>query len=249
MAGIRANVTSPELLNSPDVALMHGSPKAGAPKRPTSRWLLAGLASLVMIVSTLGAGEVLAQLFTYVVLKRSFAAITADPRHYYRKSENEMLGYELHPDFELHEQGRALHINSRGLRGPEAAPVKSGLRLAILGDSVTFSTGLSDEQTVPHLVQEELARRCGQSVEVINLGVPGYGTQELAEQLRVKSAGLELDGVVYLLNLNDFARRNTLREGADNGLYRDYVLPTLKLPWLIGKAVYRWHKSEPAYAP
>lgn len=49
--------------------------------------------------------------------------------------------------------------------------------------------------------------------------------------------------MVYLLNPNDFTRRDSLYEGADNGLYRMFVRPTWQTPWFLRKAVYRLVKG------
>jgi hypothetical protein len=44
------------------------------------------------------------------------------------------------------------------------------------------------------------------------------------------------------LNPNDFTRRESFYEGADDGLYRMYRPPRLALPWMAAKAIYRLHQ-------
>lgn len=217
----------------------------GAAARPAQpRWLVKVLAVIVLLAAAVVAAEAAAAAFYFFVVSPQLEARRVEAGHYYRPSRDAVLAYELAPGFKLKRDERDLAVNSFGLRGAEPATPKSGLRFAVLGDSVTFGILQGEAQTVPHLMQDKLRRDCtGLAVEVLNLGVPGYGAQELAEQLRTRAPLLSLDGVVYLFNLNDFARRGSIYEGADSGLYRMYQPPALKLPFLVRKAFYRWHKG------
>ena len=69
---------------------------------------------------------------------------------------------------------------------------------------------------------------------------------EVAEFLRIKNADYDIQDVVYLLNLNDYARRDSIYEGADNGLHRIYRRPTLMSLWFLRKAIYRLNKQGAA---
>lgn len=199
-------------------------------------------AAVLFAVALEGASQV------YVaVLGRGWARTMARPDHYFRRSENPALGYELKPDFAIEKDGRTLQIDSHGLRAVPQAGNSGGPALAVLGDSVVFGTGFSQEQTIPCLLQENLGGR-GVDTRVWNLGVPGYNLAELAEQLRVKGALVNPGAVVYILNLNDFCRRDTIYEGGDNGLYRMYRRPPAKALWCFRKLVYRLRKGEPASA-
>jgi hypothetical protein len=211
------------------------------PSQP--RWQVKLLALLLMAVVTLALLEVAASVLYFFVVSPQLEARRADASHYYRASKDPLLAYEPVPGFQLHHNDRDLAINSFGLRGPEPISPKTGVRFAVLGDSVTFGILQGEAQTVSRLMEDKLRRVCSGDVEVFNLGVPGYGAQEVNELLRTKAPLLALDGVVYLLNLNDFARRNTLWEGADSGLYRMYQPPALKLPFFLQKALYRWQKG------
>jgi hypothetical protein len=69
----------------------------------------------------------------------------------------------------------------------------------MLGDSITFGTGVGDEQTFSHL----LDARPG--LEVLNLGVDGYGTDQAL--IRLEREGLAYRPRVVVLNFcvrNDF---------------------------------------------
>ncbi|MGP9814526.1 hypothetical protein ACTZWT_23690 [Rhodopseudomonas sp. NSM] len=201
------------------------------------------IAFITMLVVLLVSAEIAASAFYYLIVKPQLDLTKAEPGHYYRAATNPRLVYELMPGYQGSQDGRDLHVNSLGLRGPELASRKDRPRLAIFGDSVTFSIWHSEAEALPQLVGVELQNACGRGAEMLNFGVPGYGAQEIREQFLVKSPGVSLDAAVYLLNLNDFARRDTPYEGADAGLYRMYQPPLLKLPFFIRKATYRFEKG------
>jgi hypothetical protein len=67
-------------------------------------------------------------------------------------------------------------LNERGERGPlrpyeKPAGVK---RVVVLGDSTSWGWGVDDDEMWTRLVEKEL----GPSVELVNLSVPGYGTDQ-----------------------------------------------------------------------
>jgi hypothetical protein len=84
-----------------------------------------------------------------------------------------------------------VRLNSRGHRGPERAPAKPpGVkRVVLLGDSTSWGWGVDDQDMFSRRVEAALPQ-----VEVINLAVPGYGTdQELW--------ALERDGLAFAPDL------------------------------------------------
>jgi len=74
---------------------------------------------------------------------------------------------------------KPVHINSRGLRGPEVefTPKPGYLRLIWLGDSIVFGFGVTDEEVVTRRVEVRL-KQTGVKAEVINTGVPAYNTEQ-----------------------------------------------------------------------
>jgi lysophospholipase L1-like esterase len=106
-------------------------------------------------------------------------------------------------------EGRGwVEINGAGLRGPERALAKpSGtLRLALLGDSFTEAFQVNEQASFPAIVERRLAERLGQSVEVLNFGVSGFGTTEEYLQLRHRVWKFAPDAVVLcFLTANDVA--------------------------------------------
>lgn len=164
--------------------------------------------------------------------------------HYYTASPSPILTYELKRNVDLELDGRVLRINRYGIRSV-TNEIPEGDTLALLGDSVTFGVGISQEDTIASLLDERL-----DGIRVVNFGVPGYGAAEILEFFKSRSVVYRPNRVVYLLNPNDFARRDTIYEGADNGLYRMYRRPRLKTPWFVGKMIYRFKKGgQPVSIP
>lgn len=183
---------------------------------------------VALIIVELGCQALFAMLIAPGLEK-----LRSDPLHYYTISSDPCLGYELLPNYSIHKDGRRIRINTDDIRGDTGN--YTATKVAILGDSVPFGTGLSQEQTLSVALQHLL----GDTVEVLNFGVPGYGLEEISRLLEVRWPQYQPQTVVYLLNLNDFSRRNTIYEGADNGLYRIYRRPFLKTPFFVRKAIYR----------
>jgi hypothetical protein len=97
------------------------------------------------------------------------------------------------------------HINAAGYRGtlyPIAKPPGT-FRVVTLGDSFCFGHGVEDNQTFSYLLERELRARMHRDVQVINLGVMGYGTEQ--ELIRFERQGLAYhpDAVVLAFFSND----------------------------------------------
>jgi lysophospholipase L1-like esterase len=64
--------------------------------------------------------------------------------------------------------------NALGFRGPLYGPTTGARRVAVLGDSFVWGFGVEDEEVFPR-VMERLSRA---PLEMVNLGVSGYGTDQ-----------------------------------------------------------------------
>ncbi len=98
--------------------------------------------------------------------------------------------------------GGRVSLNARGYRGRElTVPKETGrTRVAVLGDSIAFGFGVSDEQTFPHLLDVR-----DNGIEAGNLAVAGYGPGQ--ELLVLQSDALRVDPDVVVLAVclrNDF---------------------------------------------
>lgn len=92
-------------------------------------------------------------------------------------------------------------INSEGNRGPEHALEKAPgvTRVLVLGDSTAWGWGVDDAEVWCELVDARL----GGEVEVINLAVPGYGTDQQLLQLERVGADWQPDIVLLAYVHND----------------------------------------------
>jgi len=116
--------------------------------------------------------------------------------------------------------GRTIAANSRGIRGGSeyAAGRRPGvLRIVVMGDSFTFGEGVADDETFPSRLQARL----GPGVEVLNLGVHGYGHDQMLIRLREEGLRYEPDLVVLGYYADDVSR-NALA-------FRDYAKPRFVL--------------------
>lgn len=95
-------------------------------------------------------------------------------------------------------------VSSQGLRDREYVipkPVGS-LRILVLGDSVTFGTGVSRSETFPKRLERKL-RNAGRQVEVINAGVNGYTAYNEVHYYLSAARKLQPDVVLLAVVLND----------------------------------------------
>jgi hypothetical protein len=81
--------------------------------------------------------------------------------------------------------------------GPIGAKVAGRLRIAALGDSVTFGWGVRPEEGWVPLLEAELKKR-GHDVELINAGSPGAPTASMAAWCRTQARKLEVDRILWV---------------------------------------------------
>jgi lysophospholipase L1-like esterase len=101
----------------------------------------------------------------------------------------------------------AVSTNSLGLRSPEVSAKKDRFRILVLGDSCTFGLGVDNEGTYPARL-ERILNGDGSGdrrFEVINAGVPGYGTWQGARYLESRGLRLKPDLVIACFGNNDVA--------------------------------------------
>lgn len=130
-------------------------------------------------------------------------------------------GWTLRPSLraERTPEGWAVSSTARGARGriEPAVPKPAGtVRIVALGDSFTFGEGVEDDQTFPHHLGGLLP-----GVDVVNLGVHGYGHDQMLVTLREEGPAYEPD-LVVLGYVTDDALRNVLA-------FRDFAKPRFEL--------------------
>lgn len=101
-------------------------------------------------------------------------------------------------------------VNSMGTRGKEFLKNKSSgvFRIICMGDSSTFGSYIGANNTYPMILQKLLNSRqnSSQHYEVINAGIPGYGTYQGMLYLQKKIISWQPDLVtVYLGHNQDYA--------------------------------------------
>jgi len=97
---------------------------------------------------------------------------------------------------------KILNTNSRGLRGKkdfsyDRDPNK--LRILILGDSFTFGDEVSDNETYSYYLQKMLP-----NAEIINMGVHGYGHDQMLIYLEEEGVKYKPDIFIILLAVEMF---------------------------------------------
>lgn len=96
-------------------------------------------------------------------------------------------------------------INEFGLRNREINTEKRAdvQRVIVLGDSFTFAKAVESSETFPSLLEDRL-NQSGRFYEVINAGVPGYGTaQELLLMKMLATSKIVGDVYVLMVFVND----------------------------------------------
>lgn len=164
---------------------------------------LAAAAALV----TLLAAELVLRLIAPQALLQDPDAFTPDPE----------LGMRLRPgftgEFVTPEFRSRWIINTEGHRGPVPAPrERVGFRIAALGDSFTFGYGVEEEEAWPRLLEERLSERTeGRGrIELVNLGVGGYGTFQQLSWLARKWEALQPDLVIIAFYVGNDPSDNAL---------------------------------------
>ena len=169
--------------------------------------------------------------------------LRANEDYTYRRgwvNKHQKLGLDAYYTFDIYDPSRGwrtkpnvrdlrvfdnkiLNTNSKGLRGKKDFPYtknKQTLRILILGDSFTFGDEVSDNETYSYYLQQMLPQ-----TEVINMGVHGYGHDQMLILLREEGVKYEPDIVILgflpldmsrnLLEFRDFAKPRFVLKGGN----------------------------------
>lgn len=151
--------------------------------------------------------------------------------------------------FESYGIGAPVAINAKGFRGPAVpyARTPGKARVVFLGDSYVWGFGVPDED----VFTTRLARRFP-DMEIVNLGVSGYGTDQELLLYREEARRYAADRVVVVVAVNDLAsileRTESVIYGKpvfvldERGALRLENFPVRPTPWLK-RAIVRtaWH--------
>ena len=139
-------------------------------------------------------------------------------KHSYH-SYDSTKGWKCKRKFNCFENGKTVNFNTKGVRGLSEysyTKPKDKIRILTIGDSFTFGEEVNNNQTFPFYLQEILP-----NTEVINLGVCGYGHDQM--YLYLKEEGIKYNPDFVILGfVNADIKRNIL-------MFRTYSKPKFKL--------------------
>lgn len=177
-------------------------------------------------------------LFTITLLEVSLRIIHPDrsPEHEQARSSwakvPERIWTEYHPVLgwyhQKNKQARLegngfsvdIHTNDAGFRGARSYSkerTKETKRVLFLGDSFVFGWGVPDEEVLTARLESSMP-----SLEAINLGVPGYGVDQI--YLAYKHLGREYKSDVVFIGLFDEDFWRATRAFADSGHAKPYFV-------------------------
>jgi GDSL-like Lipase/Acylhydrolase family len=134
-----------------------------------------------------------------------------------------------------------VRINNLGLRGSEVAtpPAAGAVRVAVVGDSYVFGIGVDEEHLFTTRLEQLLAQSLGRRVEVVNLGVSGYSTDqeyllfdELAERIAPQLVLLVVCDNDFHANTVDFVFERYPKPCLSLAADGTPIVPTVAVPEL-----------------
>ena len=168
-------------------------------KKRTNRYniLLAATVISLAVIFSLGLSEIVVRVFD---IGPEFNPVYGKN---FKLSQNEILEYELAEN----SSDRDRFINADGLRDKEYSLDKpeNFFRVAVIGDSITFGHGVSQDQTYAKYLERLLNKynRANTTYEIINFGVTGYNSSQIVEQVKTKVLKYQPDLILYGYCLND----------------------------------------------
>lgn len=189
------------------------------------RWFLIISAKIVILLLLIALIEVVGQSIFYLKHNRFTFEPTANLEKYYKLYEaHPFLVSRLKKNAVVEFGGNDISITGDNTRWTGASENDDGLiKVAVLGGSTTFSTGVTDEDSWPALLQQKL----GPDYSVINYGVPGYSTAEAIIQMALIVPESKPDIVIFLEGWNDIRNYHKPDLGEDyyaHGVERTYRL-------------------------
>lgn len=202
-------------------------------KKFNKREILIGI--LITFFSLLIIGllmEIVLRISGYNPLKNNLAG----RENILRKSSDPERRYEAVPDAEGWVWNTFIKINSYGFRDRNYRPEKKeGIqRIIVLGDSITFGTGMKLDDIYTERL-EELFSRNGMRVEVLNLSLPGYDT--LAEVNMLEKIGILFrpDMVILGYCINDIMLTPAPEEIIRMERYSSFIYKLRLIQFIVNK--------------
>jgi lysophospholipase L1-like esterase len=177
--------------------------------RSIASWLAVGLVTLVLC-------EVTLRVFSPARLNLTPGADNSGEAVFFRADRH--LGWSFVPNVtSVFTNGAfkgTVHVDGRGLRlnAARSTEIAGARNIFVIGDSNTVAMEVDDEKAFPALLEQRLRAR-GSQVNVLNLGVRGYGTDQSVLHA-ISRRDLEPTRIVYLYTNNDLFDNSLLRRPA-----------------------------------
>lgn len=154
---------------------------------------------------------------------RLFPNLRPSPRTYVGEYGNRQTTHNLIADpelgWKLRSYGRS-EANAQGFRGPSDFHPRQGCNgIAFAGDSMTYGIGVSFEKTFASLTQAGVPGSC-----VYNMGVPGFGLDQIWLTVHTQALPLHPRVVVVTLICDDLSRSEEAYRSTEG-----FNKPTFKL--------------------
>lgn len=183
--------------------------------------------SILFLCVSIGLTLFTAEVVTRMFYKKTFSVVGWGEA--IGPDDGLVFSFRPNQDIIWQRYGREMkfHTNNLGYRSeadtivPKPANV---FRILMAGDSFTFGDGVSNEYTIPYLLEKKLNEMGTdqQEIEVINMGVPGYSPDQTYRQLMRSVQLLKPDLIVW--NFNSW-----LIEGMINNTGKKYYRSSLYL--------------------
>jgi len=208
-----------------------------------TEWVLAAGAVLLSLVAIEGMLRAVDALTSHD-LSELPADTATTPRHgslalgdIIRRARSRDLAYELRPGVRGTFMDAALKINSHGFRGPSVpeVPRDGAIRVVGIGDSMAFGWGVDDKDTFLMYLKRRFHRDYPNAppLEIVNLAVPGYNTNQEVEAFLTKGLTYQPHLVVLYLCGNDDQLPNFVWKRDPYTLRRSYLFDFLSERWAL----------------
>jgi len=172
------------------------------------RPLYAGLLVVVVFIGLIALAEVLLWGVGFESLRQKMLAQPGAPLAARPKAivDDPDFGWVLSPGFDGEIEGIRYTVNSLGFRGDDIQrkKPKGTLRVLCLGDSTTYGVMVQGTRIYAQLLKGKLSESLApRGVEVLNGGVPGYSSLQVALFLSEQGFALEPDLITLCVGVND----------------------------------------------
>ena len=197
--------------SAPGLSKANRRPRVSASDLPRWKLLLFSLLPLCLLLVT---GEVAARIMGPSNPKLQTLPLEEESAGLFVPDAD--LFWSLRPNLNATYKGARVTTNKLGLRSPEAGPKGDHeFRILSLGESSTFGSGVSNDQTytaiIPRYLQEADP---GGGFTAFNAGVSAWSSFQSLKYLELRGLNLKPDLVLFYHELNDYLP-STLRDSSN----------------------------------